>query len=192
MLGQLSGEDKPHSSLDLARGHCGLLVVASQLSGLGGDLLKDVCDEGVQDGDGTTGNSSVRVHLQQMITILEYQEQAQKQDTNELSHTLMPEISHKLLTLSRRKESSIGHSSQLLFGALMLTGKEHESMNKGSGAYLLEDLVDVDLEGLNFALALLSLASSDLLGHLLGGLLLCLGCHGCRVRFVFTGSCACN
>ena len=65
VLGQLSGKDEPHSCLDLARGHSGLLVVAGQLSGLSGDLLEDVRDEGVQDGDGTAGNSSVRVHLQQ-------------------------------------------------------------------------------------------------------------------------------
>ena len=70
VLGQLSGENEPHSCLNLARGHCGLLVVASQLCGLCGDLLEDVRDEGVQDGDGTAGNSSVRVHLQQSITTL--------------------------------------------------------------------------------------------------------------------------
>ena len=72
MLGQLSREDEPHSCLDLAGSHCGLLVVASQLCGLGGNLLEDVRDEGVQDGDGTAGNSSVRVHLQQSITTLQY------------------------------------------------------------------------------------------------------------------------
>jgi len=45
-------------------------------------------------------------------------------------------------------------------------------------AHLLEDLVDVDLKGLDLALALLSFASCDLLGHLLGGLFLGLWCHG--------------
>ena len=64
VLGQLSGEDEPDGSLDLARGHGGLLVVAGQLCCLGGNLLKDVSDEGIQDGDGTAGNSSVRVDLQ--------------------------------------------------------------------------------------------------------------------------------
>ena len=46
-------------------------------------------------------------------------------------------------------------------------------------SHLLQDLVDVDLERLDLALALLSLASGDLLGHLLGRLLLGLGCHVC-------------
>ncbi len=64
MLGQLAGQDEAHSGLDLARGHCGLLVVAGQLGGLSGNLLKDVRDEGVQDGDGPGGDTSVGVHLQ--------------------------------------------------------------------------------------------------------------------------------
>ncbi len=64
VLGQLAGQDEAHSGLDLARGHCGLLVVAGQLGGLSGNLLKDVRDEGVQDGDGPGGDTSVRVDLQ--------------------------------------------------------------------------------------------------------------------------------
>ena len=57
-----------------------------------------------------------------------------------------------------------------------LSGRDTEQ--GGDDSYLLENLVDVDLEGLDLALSLLSLASCDLLGHLLGGLLLGLGCHG--------------
>ena len=64
VLGQLSGEDEPDSGLDLARGHSGLLVVAGQLSSLCGNLLENVGDEGVQNGDSTRRDSSVRVHLQ--------------------------------------------------------------------------------------------------------------------------------
>jgi hypothetical protein len=64
MLGQLAGQDEAHSGLDLARGHCGLLVVAGQLGGLSGNFLEDVCDEGVQDGNGSGGDTSVRVDLQ--------------------------------------------------------------------------------------------------------------------------------
>ena len=64
MLGQLAGQDETHSGLNLARGHCGLLVVAGQLGGLSGNLLEDVSDEGVQDGDGPGGDTSVRVDLQ--------------------------------------------------------------------------------------------------------------------------------
>ena len=46
-------------------------------------------------------------------------------------------------------------------------------------AHLLEDLVDVDLEGLDLGLALLLATGLCGLGDLLGGLLLCLGSHGC-------------
>jgi len=63
VLGQLSWEDEADSSLDLAGGHCGLLVVASQLGGLSGNLLEDVVDEGVQDGHGLGADSGVWVHL---------------------------------------------------------------------------------------------------------------------------------
>ena len=45
--------------------------------------------------------------------------------------------------------------------------------------HLLQDLVDVDLEGLDLGLALLLGAGLGGLGHLLGGLLLCLGSHCC-------------
>ena len=63
MLGQLARQDEAHSGLDLAGSHSGLLVVAGQLRRLSGNLLEDVSDEGVQDGDGTGGDTSVRVHL---------------------------------------------------------------------------------------------------------------------------------
>ncbi len=45
-------------------------------------------------------------------------------------------------------------------------------------AHLLQDLVDVDLEGLDLGLALLLATGLGGLGDLLGGLLLCLGSHG--------------
>ena len=64
VLGQLAGQDEAHSSLDFARGHSGLLVVARQLGSLGGNLLENVGDERVEDGDGPRGDSSVRVDLQ--------------------------------------------------------------------------------------------------------------------------------
>jgi len=63
VLGQLPGEDQAHRRLDLAGGHGGLLVVASQLGGLGGDLLKDIVDEGVQNGHGLGADARVGVHL---------------------------------------------------------------------------------------------------------------------------------
>ena len=64
MLGQLPRQDEAHRRLDLTRGHGGLLVVAGQLGGLGGDLLEDVVDERVQDGHGLGADARVRVHLQ--------------------------------------------------------------------------------------------------------------------------------
>ena len=42
MLGEFTGEDKPDGSLDLTGVDGGLLVVGSQLGGLGGDALEDV------------------------------------------------------------------------------------------------------------------------------------------------------
>ena len=52
MLGELTGEQEPHSSLDLPRGNGGPLVVVSESAGLSGDSLEDVVHEGVHDGHG--------------------------------------------------------------------------------------------------------------------------------------------
>jgi hypothetical protein len=67
VLGQLPGQDEAHRRLDLARGHGGLLVVARQLGGLGGDLLEDVVDEGVEDGHGLGADARVGVHLRVVV-----------------------------------------------------------------------------------------------------------------------------
>jgi len=64
VLGQFSWEDEADSSLNLARSHCRLFVVASQLGGLSGNLLENIVDEGVQDGHGLGADSGVWVHLQ--------------------------------------------------------------------------------------------------------------------------------
>ena len=63
VLGQLTGEGEADSRLDLAGGQGGLLRVAGQLAGLGGEAVEDVTDEGVQDGHATLGDTSVGVHL---------------------------------------------------------------------------------------------------------------------------------
>lgn len=63
MLGKLSGKDESDRSLDLSRGDGRLLVVRSELGGLAGDALKDVVDEGVEDGHGLVGDTSVGVDL---------------------------------------------------------------------------------------------------------------------------------
>ena len=52
MLGKLSRQDEPDSSLDLTGCDCWLLVIASQLGGFGGDFVEDIVDEGVQDRHG--------------------------------------------------------------------------------------------------------------------------------------------
>ena len=63
MLGELSGEDKADSGLDLPRGDGGLLGDTSKLGGLSGDLVKHVVHEGVEDGHGLGRNASVGVDL---------------------------------------------------------------------------------------------------------------------------------
>jgi len=51
--------------LDLAGRDGGLLVVGSELAGLGGNTLEDVVDKRVEDGHGAVGDTSIRVHLLQ-------------------------------------------------------------------------------------------------------------------------------
>jgi hypothetical protein len=67
VLGELAGEDEADGGLDLAGGDGGLLVVARELGGLGGELLEDVVDEGVHDGHGLGGDADVGVHLLQHL-----------------------------------------------------------------------------------------------------------------------------
>ena len=63
MLGQLSGQEEPDSSLDLTGGDGGPLVVVSQLGGLSSNPLKDVVDERVHNAHGLGRDSGVRVDL---------------------------------------------------------------------------------------------------------------------------------
>lgn len=67
VLGQLSGEDKSDSGLDLSRSDGGLLGVGGKLGGLGGNSLEDIVDEGVHDGHGSGGDTSVGVGLLQHL-----------------------------------------------------------------------------------------------------------------------------
>ena len=67
VLGQLTRQQKTDSSLDLSAGDGGTPVVVGQTGGLGGDALEDVVHEGVHDGHGLAGDSSVRVHLLQHL-----------------------------------------------------------------------------------------------------------------------------
>ena len=63
VLGKLTGEHKADSSLDLPGGEGSLLVVGGKLSGLAGDALEDVVDEGVHDGHALLGDAGIRVDL---------------------------------------------------------------------------------------------------------------------------------
>ena len=67
VLGELTREEEPDSSLDLTRGDGGPLVVVSKSAGLGSDSLKQVVDERVHDAHGLGGDSSVRVDLLQHL-----------------------------------------------------------------------------------------------------------------------------
>ena len=79
MLGQLSWKNEAYTAcilacevvlvwddvrgLNLSRRDGGLLVVCSQLGGLGGNTLEDIIHEGVQNGHGTVGDTGVWVNL---------------------------------------------------------------------------------------------------------------------------------
>ena len=63
VLGQLTGQEEPDSSLDLPGGDGGPLVVVGKTGGLGGDALEDVIDEGVHDGHSLGADASVGVDL---------------------------------------------------------------------------------------------------------------------------------
>ena len=63
MLGELTREDEADGRLDLSGGESGPLGVASELSALRDDLLKDVANEGVHDGHALLGDASLGVNL---------------------------------------------------------------------------------------------------------------------------------
>ena len=63
VLGELTGEEEAHGSLNLAGGEGVLLVVADETGRLGGDLLEDVVDERVHDAHGSLGDAGLGVDL---------------------------------------------------------------------------------------------------------------------------------
>ncbi|GIL52640.1 hypothetical protein Vafri_8443 [Volvox africanus] len=67
MLGKLAWKHKPHRRLNFARGDGRLLVVTTELGGLGGDLLEDVVDKAVHNGHGLRANAGVWMHLLQHL-----------------------------------------------------------------------------------------------------------------------------
>ena len=67
VLGEFSGKEKSHGSLDLSGGQSGLLAVAGQTRSLKSQALEDIVDEGVQDGHASLGDASVGVNLLQHL-----------------------------------------------------------------------------------------------------------------------------
>jgi len=63
VLGELSGESEAHGGLHLAASEGALLVVAHQLDGLVGDLVKHVWDERLHHQHTLVRDASVTVHL---------------------------------------------------------------------------------------------------------------------------------
>jgi len=63
VLGELAGQQKTDSSLDLPGGQGGPPVVVGETAGLCGDALEDVVDEGVHDAHGLGRDASVGVNL---------------------------------------------------------------------------------------------------------------------------------
>ena len=63
VLGQLTGQEEPDSSLDLPGGDGGPLVVVGKTAGLGGDALKEIIDKRVHDAHGLGGDTGIGVHL---------------------------------------------------------------------------------------------------------------------------------
>ena len=63
VLDELSGEGEAHGGLDLAGREGALLVVAHELAGLVGDLVKDIRDERVHDQHALGRDARVGVHL---------------------------------------------------------------------------------------------------------------------------------
>ena len=63
VLGELSGQHEADGGLDLAGREGRLLVVGGELSGLPGDALEDVVDEGVHDAHSLLADTGVGVDL---------------------------------------------------------------------------------------------------------------------------------
>ena len=63
VLGEFTWQEEADGSLDLPGGEGVLLVVSHKAGGLRGNLLEDVVDEGVHDGHGSLGDTSLGVDL---------------------------------------------------------------------------------------------------------------------------------
>ena len=67
VLGQLTGQEEPDSSLDLPGGDGGPLVVVGKTAGLSSDALKEIIDKGVHDAHGLGGDTGIGVDLLQHL-----------------------------------------------------------------------------------------------------------------------------
>ena len=67
MLGELSGQKEPHSSLNLPGGDGGPLVVVGKPASLSSNPLKQIVDKGVHDGHSLRRDSSVWMNLLQYL-----------------------------------------------------------------------------------------------------------------------------
>ena len=65
MLGELTREEEPDSSLDFTRCDGGPLVVVSQTGSLSSNSLKEIIDKRVHDAHGLAGDTSIGVNLLQ-------------------------------------------------------------------------------------------------------------------------------
>ena len=63
VLGELSWEDELDGGLHFFAGEGVLLIISHELSGLSGDFLEDVVDEGVHDGHGSLGDTGFWMNL---------------------------------------------------------------------------------------------------------------------------------
>ena len=63
MLGKFSWEDKSDGRLDFSAGESVSLVVSHELGGFTGKFLEDIVDEGVHDGHGSLGDTSIWMNL---------------------------------------------------------------------------------------------------------------------------------
>ena len=63
VLGELTGEEEPDSSLDFTRGDGGSLVVVGKTASFGSNALKEVIDKRVHDAHGLGGDTGVGVNL---------------------------------------------------------------------------------------------------------------------------------
>ena len=67
VLGEFTRQEKTDGSLDLSACDGGSLVVVGKTAGFSGNALEDVVHEGVHDGHGLAGDTSVGVHLLQHL-----------------------------------------------------------------------------------------------------------------------------